>query len=235
MGTVLVTGANRGLGLEFVRQYSDEEWRVIAVCRSETDIESLRGLQAERRINVEIVDVADFAAVDTLAGKYAGEPIDVLINNAGMFGPKARADGDLRQSFGHMDFDIWENILRVNTLAPYKLVESFHGNLKASGEGKVVTLSSTVGSISEAEGGLYAYRSSKAAVNIVTAALAKDLAESGIAVAAFCPGWVSTRMGGEAAPLGPTDSVAGMRKLIEAMNLDNTGQFTRYNGESIPW
>ncbi|MEM7504497.1 MAG: SDR family oxidoreductase [Pseudomonadota bacterium] len=235
MGTVLITGANRGLGLEFVRQYSDEEWRVIAVCRSETDIGALRGLQAERRIDIEIVDVADFTAVDALAKKYAGEPIDVLINNAGIFGPKALADSDLRQSFGHMDYDIWENILRINTLAPYKLVEAFYENLRSGTEKKVVNLSSTVASISQQEGGLYAYRSSKTALNSVTVALAKDLAESGIAVAALCPGWVNTRMGGEAAPLGPTDSVAGMRKLIEAMNLDNTGQFTRYNGESIPW
>lgn len=235
MRTVLVTGANRGLGLEFVRQYGADGWRVIAVCRSESHIDELRGLQAKSHVDIEIVDVADFAAVDALAEKYVGEPIDILINNAGLFGPKARADSDLRQSFGHMDYDIWAGILRVNTLAPYKLVEALHENLRAGTEKKVVTLSSTVGSISEADGGLYAYRSSKAAVNIITAALAKDLAESKVAVAVFCPGWVNTRMGGEAAPLTPAESVAGMRKLISAMSLDNTGQFTRYNGESIPW
>lgn len=235
MSTVLITGANRGLGLEFVQQYAQDSWHVIAVCRSDTDVDALRSLQSEHDIDIEIVDVADFHAVDALAAKYKGLPLDVLINNAGVFGPKARADGDLRQSFGHVDFDIWEHLLRVNTLAPYKLAEAFHDQLKASGGGKVVTLSSTVGSISEAEGGLYAYRSSKAAVNSVTAALAKDLVESEIAVAAFCPGWVSTRMGGDAATLAPAESVSGMRGLIAKMSLENTGQFTRYNGDSIPW
>lgn len=235
MRRVLITGANRGLGLEFVRQYGEDDWHVIAACRSESDIDELRDLQAERRVDIEIVDVADFASVDTLATKYAGKPIDVLVNNAGVFGPKALADNDLRQNFGHVDFEIWERLLRINTLAPYKLVEAFYENLKSSSEKKVVTLSSTVASIAQAEGGLYAYRSSKTAVNSVTATLAKDLAESAIAVAAFCPGWVNTRMGGEAAPLTPAESVSGMRKLIAEMSLDNTGQFTRYNGESIPW
>lgn len=235
MPTTLITGANRGLGLEFTRQFAHDGWRVIALSRVDPHEGKLRSLAANSDIEIEICDVSDFAAIDALATRRSGQPIDLLINNAGVFGPKAQADNDPRQSFGHVDYSVWLDVLRVNTLAPYKLVEALHQNLVTGNAKKVVTLSSTIGSISGAEPGLYAYRSSKAAVNIVMAALAKDLADSGIAVATFCPGWVNTRMGGEAAPVTPEESVSGMRRLIEGMSLDNTGQFTRFDGETVAW
>lgn len=231
--SVLITGANRGLGLEFVRQYALDGWRVLAFCRSLS--EELDRIAAEYDVRIETIDVSDYEQIDRAAARLSDEPIDVLINNAGEFGPKLEADSDPRQTYGQMDYDIWARLFRVNTLAPYKMVEAFHDQLVASDQRKVVTLSSTVGSISTADATASAYRCTKAAVNMAMATLAKRLTSDGIAVLTLCPGWVRTRMGGEAAPLEPDDSVRGMRARIAELKLDSTGQFLRYNGEVVPW
>ncbi|HJL92905.1 MAG TPA: SDR family oxidoreductase [Woeseiaceae bacterium] len=235
MKTVLVTGANRGIGLEFVRQYSSEGNFVIAVSRTDDDIGALNSLSKDRNVRIEIADVSDFLCIDVLSEKLKDFPIDIIINNAGLFGPKAMTDNDLRQSFGHMDYDIWRKILNINTLAPFKITESFIEHLRAGSEKKVVTISSSVASLLEAESGINAYRTSKCAVNMVMASLAKELKEEGIKIGIYCPGWVSTRMGGEKAPITPKISVSGMRKLIIDLTLDKSGAFYRYNGEQIPW
>ena len=231
--TVLVTGANRGLGLEFARQYALDDWRVLAFCRSTSD--ELDRLAADHDVSIDTVDVSDFAQIDSAAARLSNVPIDVLINNAGLFGPKLEADNDPRQTYGQMDYDIWEQLFRVNTLAPYKMVEAFHDQLIASDAGKVVTISSTVSSIGSADATAAAYRCTKTAVNMAMATLAKRLANDGVAVLTLCPGWVRTRMGGEAAPLEADDSARGMRARIAELTLDTTGQFLRYNGEVIPW
>lgn len=235
MPQVLVTGANRGLGLEFVKQYAANDWRVIAVCRTDADNEELKALAESHTITIEIIDVTDFEAVDALATKYQGQPIDVLINNAAVFGPKAQADGDLRQSFGHMDYGLWSDLLRVNTMAPFKMVEAFIENIASSEQKKIVAISATPGSIDQTDKGLNAYRTTKSALNMAMATLAKELAPQGISVAMFCPGWVKTRMGTEAAPLMPNESIQGMRRLIDDLTVEASGKFQRYNGEVIPW
>ena len=234
--TVLITGSNRGLGLEFVRQYLADGWRVIATCRDPAQAASLHDLQTTYNgLQILPLDVADFDAIDELASELGGRPIDVLINNAGLFGPKRQAENDLRQSFGHIDFDKWAELSRVNTLAPIKLAEALAGNVAASGQKKIVTISSRLGSIGETDTGLYAYRSTKAAVNMAMATLANDVREMGIVVITFSPGWVRTDMGGPGASLEARESVEALRKLIETQTLQDSGAFLEYTGDEIPW
>ncbi|MCG8370063.1 MAG: SDR family NAD(P)-dependent oxidoreductase, partial [Proteobacteria bacterium] len=169
--TVLITGANRGLGLEFARQYYADGWEVIATCRDPDSASQLQALGGDR-LAVLPLDVADFDVIGRFATALGDAPVDVLINNAGLFGPKRRADGDLRQTFGHIDYDIWSEVLRVNALAPVQLAEALVDNVAASAQKKIVTISSRLGSIAETDTGLYAYRTSKAAVNMAMATLA---------------------------------------------------------------
>lgn len=234
--SALITGANRGLGLEFTRQYLSDGWRVIATCRNPEGATALHKLQKKHgELQIMPLDVGDFAAIDRLASDLNEQPIDVLINNAGLFGPKRQADGDLRQSLGHMDYAIWAELLRVNTLAPLKLAESLLNNVAASTHKKIVTISSRIGSIEETDTGLYAYRSSKAAVNMAMATLANDVRDKGITVTLFSPGWVKTDMGGPTASLDATDSIARLRELIASQVSADSGAFLDYSGEVIPW
>jgi NAD(P)-dependent dehydrogenase (short-subunit alcohol dehydrogenase family) len=235
MPTVLITGANRGLGLEFARQYAREGWRVIACCRSAADAPELKDLTAKDVLTVHSLDVADFAAIDRLATELQGMPIDVLINNAGYFGPKPQADKNPAQLFGHIDYEIWQQVLRINTMAPMKMAEAFITHIEASTQKKLVTISSTEGSMAKAKGGIYAYKTSKAAVNMVMRNLSIDLKQRGVITAAFCPGWVKTRMGGATAPLEAPESIAGMRKVIDGLTLETSGRFWLYNGDTVPW
>ena len=235
MPTVLITGANRGLGLEFVRQYAGERWRVLACCRKPSDGDELAALAKVHEVVVQQLDITDFDAVDALAKQWSDEPIDVLINNAGLFGPKVQAENDWRQSFGHMDYDIWLQVLNTNLLAPLKMAEAFVAQVAASEQKKIVTISSVIGSIAGTETGLYAYRTSKAGVNMAMATLANELRSQDIAVAVFCPGWVRTRMGGKDATVAPRDSIAGLRKLIDQLQPGQSSQFRRYNGDLLAW
>jgi NAD(P)-dependent dehydrogenase (short-subunit alcohol dehydrogenase family) len=235
MTTVLVTGANRGLGLELVRQYAGHDHRVIAACRNPDEAAELNALSQVRDVIVEPLDVTDFEAIDALAANWAYGPIDILINNAGIFGPKAQAENDWRQSFGHMDYDIWNEVIRTNLMAPLKMAEAFVTQVAASDLKKIVTLSSAVSSIAETETGIYAYRTSKAGLNMAMATLANELQGQEIAVAIFCPGWVRTSMGGTDASVTPRDSVAGLRQRIAELDCEQLPQLVRYNGDLIPW
>jgi NAD(P)-dependent dehydrogenase (short-subunit alcohol dehydrogenase family) len=240
MPTLLVTGANRGLGLEFVRQYAADGWRVLACTRRPDEAVALQELAARQgAVEVHPLDVADPAAIGGLAARLAGTPIDVLLNNAGVFGPKPGAERDPRQQFGHLDPAVVERVFRVNAVAPLRMAEAFVGHVAASVQKKIVTISSSVGSIAQMlerhEGGLYAYRMSKAAVNAAMAALASDVAPRGIRVGVYCPGWVQTDMGGVGAPLTPAESIAGLRARIAELDAATSGQFRLYDGTPIPW
>ncbi len=236
MATVLITGTNRGLGLEFVRQYLDAGWHVIATCRDPRAARDLRQLGgAHVSLDIHGLDVVDFAAIDALAANLHGVPIDVLINNAGVIGPQRRADGDFRQSFGQIDYDILDAVLRVNTMAPLKIAEAFCEHVASSEQKKIVTISSTLGSIAEGEPGHYAYRISKAAVNMAMATVARELEAAGVIVTLLNPGWVRTDMGGDAAPLDAGESVRSLRKLIAKLTPDDSGAFIDYDGRRIPW
>jgi NAD(P)-dependent dehydrogenase (short-subunit alcohol dehydrogenase family) len=236
MSVILITGANRGLGLEFATQYAAAGWNVLATCRdpaAATELQSLR--VAHPALEVHPLDLADFATIDRLAARLAGRPIDVLLNNAGVFGPKTWADQDPRQDFGSMDYDIWSEVLRVNLMAPMKMAEAFVANVAASTQKKIVAISSTEGSSPNAKGGIYAYRTSKAALNMLMQNLAADLAPRGIVTAAFCPGWIRTRMGGPRAPLEAPPSIAGLRRVIDGLTPERAGRFWLWNGEQLPW
>ncbi len=226
MPTVLVTGANRGLGLEFVRQYVTDGWRVHACCRAPAEATQLNALSGD--IEVHRLDVAEFAAVGALAERLDGEPLDVLVNNAGIYGR--------RQSLGAIDYEGWTEVLRTNALAPVAVTEAFLPHLERGLLKRVALVTSQMGSIADnSSGNYYAYRSSKAALNAAGRSLAVDLAPRGIIVLLLHPGWVRTDMGGPGGKIDPPESVTGMRRGIADAKPGDSGRFYRYNGTEIPW
>jgi len=231
-----VTGANRGLGLEFVRQYAAEGWEVVACCREPAAAAELASLARDATgVELAALDVTDFAAIDALASSLAGRSLDLLLSNAGLYTRSPGRRDDTGQAFGEMDYAAWERVLRVNTLAPFKLAEAFADHVAASDQRKIAIVTSGMGSIERTSGGFYAYRSSKAAVNMVAANLARDLRPRGIRVALLSPGWVRTRMGGPAASLAPEESVRGMRRQIDELEAESSGRFLSWDGSEIPW
>jgi NAD(P)-dependent dehydrogenase (short-subunit alcohol dehydrogenase family) len=229
--SVLVTGANRGLGLEFVRQYAAAGWRVYAGCRTPAGARELSALAGASgmRVTVHALDVRDRTGVRALAAELSGQPVDVLLNNAAIWGSAG-------QGLGQLDDRVWAEVLDVDVLGPVRVTEAFVANVEASARRAVVVLSSRLASIaSNDSGGRYMYRSAKAGVNAVVRSLAVDLAPRGVVCVALSPGWVRTDMGGPHAPLSPEDSVAGMRRVIDGLDLAQTGRFLVYDGSTLPW
>lgn len=233
--TVFITGANRGIGLGFTQQYLARGWNVIASCRKPEKAEALQALATEypSLLTIEQLDVTDFSRVDALAEKYASTPVDILLLNAGISG------GNDKQMFTKMDFDVFADVLEVNTIAPLKMAEAFYEHVKSSRERKIVTVSSSEGSIAEAtQPRLYFYRSSKAAVNMVMKNLALQLKRRGISVAMVNPGPTDTDFmaGLPKSMLRPTeDAVADMIRNIDGLTVETTGSFYQYDGSIIPW
>jgi NAD(P)-dependent dehydrogenase (short-subunit alcohol dehydrogenase family) len=230
MTTVLVTGANRGLGLEFARQYAHEGASVFACCREPRRAGALNALakEAPGKITVHQVDVADEQSVAKLKKEIGSAPIDIVINNAGVYGPN-------HQNAANMDFAGWEETLRINTLGPLRITQAFLANLKAGGEKKVIAITSGMGSIAESSGGYIAYRTSKAGLNMLMHSLAIELKSDGIIAIPLNPGWVKTDMGGSSAPLTPATSISRMRKLISELQPSDSGKFASHDGREIPW
>jgi len=223
--TVLVTGANRGIGLEFVKSFAADGWRVHACARNVEKAKEVRALEGD--VVCHKLDVTNGLKVASLARSMAEEPIDILINNAGQRGPKT--------SFGATDYDAWASVLLVNTLAPLRLVERFIGHVEKSERKLVVNISSRLGSIAECSGDDYIYRSSKAALNMVTKTLSRDLQDRGVTVVSIHPGWVRTDMGGSAAAISPGESVAGIRKLLDGLTAKESGGFFNFDGTPLEW
>lgn len=231
MPTVLVTGANRGLGLEFARQYAAEGWQVLAACRAPDAAADLQALAAAsgERIRVLGMNVTDTASVRTAAAALKGEAIDLLLNNAGVGGPPG-------QQLGNLDYAAWARVLDTNTLGPMRVVEALLENVAKGNRKQIVTITSAMGSIEDnASGGRYAYRSSKAAVNMVMKSLAIDLAPRGITCLMVHPGWVRTDMGGPGGKITPAESVRALRSLIESIKPEDSGKFLNYDGKPYPW
>jgi len=234
--TVLITGANRGLGLEFVRQYLEDGHDVIACARNLSKAKELSTLaESNRSLSTVELDVADFETINKLGEKLKGHPIDLLINNAGVFGPKIKADKDPRQSLGHMDYDLWADIFRINAMAPLKLIERLYDNISNSQEKKIINLSSAVASIATGMSELFAYRTSKAALNVITKILSDKTAETGVICTAFSPGWVKTDMGGPDAEISVVESITVLRATIDKLTEKDSGTFLNYDGRIIPW
>lgn len=237
MSTVLVTGASRGLGLEFCRQYRDDGWQVIAAFRSPSA--ALEALQADSPDRIELMplDVASDASIDALKDRLSDRPIDVLLNNAGTMGKANFAESGLEDSaFGLSDAEDWANVFRTNIYAPVRVAEKLVENVAASSQKKIITLSSMLGSMElNTVGGLYAYRASKAGVNAVMKSMAIDLARRGIIAAPIHPGWVRTELGGPQAALDVEPSVRGVREVIATLDAERAGRLWAWDGSEMPW
>jgi NAD(P)-dependent dehydrogenase (short-subunit alcohol dehydrogenase family) len=231
MPTVLVTGASRGLGLEFCRQYAEAGWNVLACCRKPEEARELAALVARHPDGAILaleLDVADFAAVDALARRLSGTPIDVLLCNAGVYGDAG--------GFGALDYRRWLETFAVNAQAPVKLAEAFLPHVLAGGRKLIVAVTSLMGSMADNKsGGSILYRSSKAGLNAAMKSLAIDLKPRGVGILLLHPGWVKTDMGGENAPTSPAESIAGMRRVIESFAPAESGRFLNFRGEECPW
>jgi NAD(P)-dependent dehydrogenase (short-subunit alcohol dehydrogenase family) len=227
MPSVLITGANRGIGLEFARQYAADGWSVYAAVRDPGAAQDLHRIDGD--VTPVALDVTDPASVAILSERMRGIPLDMLINNAGLYGPR-------RPELGAIHYPAWEEVLLTNLIGATRVTEAFLDHLRA-GEGRtIVVLSSKVGSMADnRSGGGYIYRSSKAAVNSVFHSIAIDLAPEGFRVAILHPGWVRTAMGGANALIEPAESVAGMRRVIANLTPERSGLFLNHDGTVIPW
>jgi len=222
--TVLITGANRGIGLEYARQFAAKGFNVIGTARDPAAATELRAI-IER---IEALDVADAASVAALAKRLDGMAIDILINNAGVGG---RDDNDLAS----IDFEQMQNTFAVNAFGPLRVIQSLMPNLRLGQRKLVIGMSSQLGSIERSNGGMYAYRASKTALSQFNKILASELGPQGFVFTVLHPGWVQTEMGGANATLTPQESVRGLVGVIEKLGPDDNGRFYDYQGKTIPW
>ena len=217
MPTVLITGANRGIGQEFARQYAADGWTVVATARRPDEADELKQLGAE----VLPLDASDPASIDSLAARLKGRTLDLLIANAGVLPRGLDAAG-------------WLNGFATNCVGPTLLASALKGNMAAGG--KMVAITSKMGSIADNEsGGAIAYRSTKAALNAAWRSLSIDWRGDDVTLAMLHPGWVQTDMGGAGAAIDPPASVTGMRRTIASLTRDRSGSFFNYDGQELPW
>ncbi len=222
--TYLVTGANRGVGLAFARELSRWGERVVATARHPAKAREL----SELKVRVETLDVSDEKSIESLAERLAEEPIDVLINNAGV--------GEAGPGLEALSSEELESTFRVNAIGPVAVTRALLPNLRAGRRRTVVNLSSGLGSVSgNTDGGWYAYRASKAALNQLTRTMAAELASEGFTCVVICPGWVRTDMGGTGAPLSAEKSVEAMLGVIDQLKPSDTGRFLNRRGTEVPW
>ncbi len=226
MPTVLLTGAARGLGLEFTKIYAGRGWKVLACARKPDALEGIKG-----DIHHHTLEVTDYQAVTALAKMLSDEAIDVLICNAGVGG--GREDGG--QSLGEFDPNALRRIFEINTLAPLMMAEAFVEHIARSQQKKLIAITSVLGSLTHNNGGRYAYRASKTALNMEWSCLAQDLGSRGIICVALHPGWVQTDMGGSSAPLTIGQSVPAMVKTIDGFTSTHNGRYIQYDGAELPW
>ena len=226
MPTILITGANRGIGLNLARLYAADGWKVIGTARKPADAAALAALPGN--ISVEALEVTDHAAVQALAAKLKGEAIDVLWNNAGVIGRNSA-------TLGQIDADELRETLMINTYAPILIAEAFRANVVASGQKKMAFTSSKLGSIALNGGGRYSYGASKAGLNMACKSLAGDLRGQGVIVLPLHPGHVATDMGGASAPVQPDESARGLKRVVDDATMADSGKFVDYLGEAIAW
>jgi len=228
--TVFITGANRGIGLALSKVFLKDNWQVIATCRDIKCADELNQLKADYKLlHVYELDITDYQQMAVLSSTLHDVKIDVLLNNAGLYGPKG-------YGFGNCDVDAWRDVFEANVIAPTKLAEAFVSQVLNSKLKIIAALSSRVGSHTEnTKGGGYIYRSSKAALNSVVKSLSNDLLPQGIKTVALHPGWVQTEMGGPNALISAQESAIGLKQVIESLTEEQSGGFYSYKGEQIPW
>ena len=237
--TVLITGSNRGLGFEWTKQFAAKGWNVIATCRTPRKADALQALAAENEnITIEQLDVLNHVMIDALSEKYKDQPIDVLLNNAGMSGSPSPS-----QIFGKLDAFEFDRYMRTNAWGPLRVSQAFIEQIKAGDQKKILSMSSLAGSFGAESGGvagLYYYKSSKAALNMIMANLARELQRDGVIVAMLSPGIVDTQ---NQIPEGVTfpglvpieESISGMITVVDGLTMEDSGKFYRYNGEEQPF
>ncbi|MBL6864102.1 MAG: SDR family oxidoreductase [Rhodospirillales bacterium] len=227
MRTVFITGSNRGLGLEFVKQYERNGFKVIAACRNPKLADSLNSIKGN--IEVTKLDINSGNDFENISAAYKNENIDILINNAGIIGLN-------KKIIGEINYEDWKNVFQTNVLGPTMMVERLLSQIARSEKKLIVSVSSKLGSISEnSSGGQYAYRASKAALNAVNKSLSVDLIDKGITTIVISPGWVKTDMGGQNADITIQDSVTQMCQVIERVDINDTGKFFNFDGKIIKW
>ncbi len=229
--TILITGANRGLGLELTREFAGYGWQVLACCRNPQSTDELNELASRAGGNIRrfALEVTDADQIQRLAETLRDEKIDILLNNAGVSGPQ-------QQDFGPIDSETWLKTFHVNTIAPMQMASAFVEQVARSRRKIIATMGSLLGSLTDnSSGGMYAYRSSKAAVHMVTKNLSIDLHSRGITAVALHPGWVRTRMGGAEAPTTARESATDLFQVLTTLTLKDTGKLWAHNGQILPW
>lgn len=231
MNSILVTGANRGLGLEWVRQYAADDWRVYATCRYPAEAEDLKKLMKRySNITLHRLDVTSHEDIYALASELNHQYIDILLNNAGTYLEKEGL------SLGHINYEDWLKTMQVNTMGAVRVTEGLLKQLARGQKRLVVMTSSHMGSITDiGSPGSYYYRSSKAALNAAAVGLSLELKPMKIGLLIVHPGAVKTRMGGVASRLESHESVNSMRQLLDGFTVAQSGRFFRYDGSEIPW
>jgi len=228
---IVITGANRGIGLELTRLAAKRGDRVVACCRQPDAAGDLHALRATHpNVEIHALTVNDADSVAALAARLEGQRIDVLVNNAGTMGPTGA-----QQSAFQMDYDGWAETFAINTIAPVRLLHALRPNLERADFGKAVTITSQMGAISVDMRFALAYCASKAAVNKVMRLMAPEFAEIGIVVSLIHPGWVRTDMGGADADIAPEESATGILAVIDGLGRNDGGTFFSWNGEPHPW
>jgi NAD(P)-dependent dehydrogenase (short-subunit alcohol dehydrogenase family) len=234
MSRVLITGANRGLGLEFVRQYAADGWDVIATSRSPEKSTELQELERKNsKVSLNALDVTSAKSVETLAHGLSGQAIDLLVLNSAIY----TRNGN---KIGEIDFEGWREAIETNLLGAVRVAQALLENVAASKQKQIAAISTGMGSVQALKstiefGAVYQYRTSKTALNMAMSILAKELEPRGISVVIFDPGWVKTDMGGPNAALTPEQSIGGMRKVLAGNPMDLTGKFVGYDGGIRPW
>jgi NAD(P)-dependent dehydrogenase (short-subunit alcohol dehydrogenase family) len=226
--TIIITGANRGIGLELTRQYLQANNTVIATCRNPSSATDLVTLTSNPNLQVVQLDVTDRQSVDAFCASFKDKVIDVVLNNAGV-------KGSAHQSLNDMDAESWLAAFNTNTIAPFMLSSMLLKNLKLADRPRIISVSSYMGSISRPGTGLYAYRSSKAALNKIMQVMANELLAEGIIACPVHPGWVRTDMGGSDADLSVEQSVEGLIAVIDKLSMAQSGRFWNWDGEELPW
>jgi NAD(P)-dependent dehydrogenase (short-subunit alcohol dehydrogenase family) len=228
--TILITGANRGIGLELTRIFASNGWRVIACCRQPGRANDLKEIaDSSKEVRIYALDVNDNKSINRLSEGLHEEPIDILLNNAGIFGPK-------EQPFGDTDAEVWLQVMRTNVVAPLKMAEAFIEQVTASQRKIIASIGSMMGSLADnTSGGYYVYRTSKAAVHMVMKSLSVDLQSRGVTAVVFHPGWVRTDMGGPQAPTSPKESAAGLFRVLTELKEKDNGSFLTFDGKQLPW